>query len=52
VTTPAEVYRAYVAAETRRDREGMVALLAPDVTIGDRSSANPDDGPGNDGSPE
>jgi ketosteroid isomerase-like protein len=31
--TAAEVYRAYVAAETRRDREGMTALLAPDVTI-------------------
>jgi steroid delta-isomerase-like uncharacterized protein len=33
VTTAAEVYRAYVAAETRRDREAMVALLAPDVVI-------------------
>jgi ketosteroid isomerase-like protein len=33
VTTAAVVYRAYVAAETRRDREAMVALLAPDVVI-------------------
>lgn len=28
-----DVYRAYVAAETRRDHEGMRMLLAPDVTI-------------------
>jgi predicted ester cyclase len=31
--TAADVYRAYVAAETRRDDDGMAAMLAPDVVI-------------------
>ncbi len=30
---PAEVYRAYVAAETERDEPAMQALLAPDISI-------------------
>jgi len=29
----ADVYRAYVDAETRRDDDGMAAMLAPDVVI-------------------
>jgi predicted ester cyclase len=31
--TAADVYRAYVDAETRRDDDGMAAMLAPDVVI-------------------
>ena len=29
----AVVYRSYVEAETRRDEEGMTAMLAPDISI-------------------
>ena len=32
-TSPTEVYRAYVEAETRRDEAAMTALLAPDIAI-------------------
>lgn len=31
--TPAEIYRAYVLAETRRDEAAMSAVLAPDIVI-------------------
>ena len=31
--TPAEIYRAYVDAETRRDEAAMSAVLAPDIVI-------------------
>ena len=31
--TPAQVYRAYVDAETRRDEAAMSAVLAPDIAI-------------------
>ena len=32
-SSPSEVYRAYVEAETRRDDAGMRAVLAPDIRI-------------------
>ena len=31
--TPADIYRAYIEAETRRDAEGMRALLGKDIAI-------------------
>ena len=33
MTTPAEIYRAYIDAETRRDHEDMRALLGKDIAI-------------------
>jgi len=33
VTSPADVYRAYIAAEAAGDKDGMTALLAPGINI-------------------
>jgi predicted ester cyclase len=33
MNSPAAVYRAYIDAETRRDEDGMAAMMAPDIAI-------------------